>query len=75
MPLTRARCHGSGALALCYVLGLGALLEDGRSPSDMPMVIAAIVLLLVVGVGIELIVVRPVQRAVLATRGLTGAKR
>ena len=50
--------------------GLGAFLENGRALNDMPMVIAAIALILVVGVGIDLLVFRPVERAVLRARGL-----
>jgi sulfonate transport system permease protein len=53
--------------------GLGAFLEDGRSLNDMPTVIAAIFLILLVGVGIELLVFRPLERAVLRARGLSGA--
>jgi NitT/TauT family transport system permease protein len=50
--------------------GLGAYLDIGRNLSDMPTVIAAIVLILLVGVGIEMIVFRPLERAVLRARGL-----
>jgi NitT/TauT family transport system permease protein len=53
--------------------GLGAYLNQGSSFSDMPTVIAAIFLILLVGVGIELAVFRPVERAVLRSRGLTGS--
>jgi NitT/TauT family transport system permease protein len=53
--------------------GLGAYLDDGRNLSDMPTVIAAIVLILLVGVGIELLVFRPLERSVLRARGLSGA--
>jgi sulfonate transport system permease protein len=51
---------------------LGAYLEDGRSLNDMPTVIAAIVLILLVGIGVELLVFRPLERSVLRARGLTG---
>ncbi|MFD1047418.1 hypothetical protein ACFQ1S_18650, partial [Kibdelosporangium lantanae] len=37
-------------------LGLGAYLNQGSSFNDMPMVMSAIFLILLVGVGIELIV-------------------
>jgi NitT/TauT family transport system permease protein len=50
--------------------GLGAYLDNGRSLSDMPTVIAAIVLILFVGIGIELLLFRPAERAVLRARGL-----
>ena len=36
----------------------------------MPSVIAAIFLILIVGIGIELLVFRPVERRVLRARGL-----
>jgi NitT/TauT family transport system permease protein len=54
-------------------LGLGAYLNQGSSFNDMPTVMAAIFLILLVGVGIELLVFRPVEKAVLRARGLTGA--
>jgi NitT/TauT family transport system permease protein len=54
-------------------LGLGAYLNQGSSFNDMPTVLAAIFLILLVGVGIELTVFRPIERAVLRARGLTGA--
>ncbi|NKQ53844.1 ABC transporter permease [Amycolatopsis sp. K13G38] len=53
--------------------GLGAYLDDGRTLSQMETVLAAIVLILLVGVGIELLVFRPIERAVLRARGLSGA--
>ncbi|GAB3570250.1 ABC transporter permease [Amycolatopsis endophytica] len=53
--------------------GLGAYLDDGRFLNDMSTVISAIVLILLVGVGIELLVFRPLERAVLRARGLSGA--
>ena len=37
----------------------------------MPGVIAAIFLILIVGIGIELLVFRPIERRVLRARGLT----
>lgn len=54
-------------------LGLGAYLDQGRFFNDMPTVIAAILLILFVGIGIELLAFRPLERAVLRARGLTGA--
>jgi NitT/TauT family transport system permease protein len=53
--------------------GLGAYLNEGSSFNDMPTVLAAIFLILLVGIGIELLVFRPIERAVLRARGLTGA--
>jgi NitT/TauT family transport system permease protein len=52
--------------------GLGQYLENGRSLNDMPTVMAAIVLILLVGIGIDLLVFRPLERYVLHSRGLTG---
>jgi NitT/TauT family transport system permease protein len=52
--------------------GLGQFLHNGQSLSDMSMVMAAILLILFVGIGIELLVFRPLERAVLQARGLTG---
>jgi NitT/TauT family transport system permease protein len=53
--------------------GLGQFLHNGMSLSDMPMVMAAIILILFVGIGIELLVFRPLERSVLRARGLTGS--
>jgi sulfonate transport system permease protein len=53
--------------------GLGQFLHNGSQLSDMSMVIAAILLIFFVGVGIELLVFRPLERAVLHARGLAGA--
>jgi NitT/TauT family transport system permease protein len=54
-------------------VGLGQFLHNGMSLSDMSMVIAAILLILFVGIGIELLVFRPLERSVLRARGLTGS--
>lgn len=53
--------------------GLGQYLHNGMVLSDMPMVIAGIALIFFVGVGIELLVFRPAEKAVLRARGLSGA--
>ncbi|MFI8993707.1 ABC transporter permease [Streptomyces sp. NPDC053542] len=50
--------------------GLGQLLDQGRVGSDMSLVLAAILLILVVGIGIELLIFAPVERRVLRSRGL-----
>ncbi|MBQ0864083.1 MULTISPECIES: ABC transporter permease [unclassified Streptomyces] len=50
--------------------GLGRLLETGRSYQDMPLVLGAILLILLVGIGIELLIFAPVERRVLRHRGL-----
>jgi NitT/TauT family transport system permease protein len=51
--------------------GLGQFLHNGMSLSDISMVFAGIVLIFVVGVGIELLVFRPLENTVLRARGLT----
>ncbi|MGQ0842442.1 ABC transporter permease [Actinokineospora sp.] len=53
--------------------GLGQYLHNGMSLSDMSMVLAGILLIFFVGVGIELLVFRPLERAVLRARGLNGS--
>jgi NitT/TauT family transport system permease protein len=52
--------------------GLGQYLENGRDLSDMPTVMAAIILILFVGIGIDVLIFRPLERWVLHSRGLTG---
>ncbi|GAA1163510.1 ABC transporter permease [Kribbella jejuensis] len=53
--------------------GLGQFLHNGMSLSDISMVFAGIVLIFVVGVGIELLVFRPLENSVLRARGLTSS--
>ncbi len=53
--------------------GLGQFLHNGMSLSDISMVFAGIILIFVVGVGIELLVFRPLENSVLRARGLTSA--
>ncbi|SCK42976.1 ABC transporter permease [Streptomyces sp. WMMB 322] len=50
--------------------GLGQLLETGRAYQDMPLVLGAILLILLVGIGIELLIFAPLERRVLRHRGL-----
>lgn len=50
--------------------GLGQLLDQGRVGSDMSLVLGAILLILVVGIGIELLIFAPIERRVLRSRGL-----
>ncbi|MFP3580842.1 MULTISPECIES: ABC transporter permease [unclassified Arthrobacter] len=50
--------------------GLGSLLDQGRSLSDMGVVMAAILLILAVGILIELIVFGPIEKRLLQRRGL-----
>lgn len=54
-------------------VGLGTYLKHGSDFNSMPGVIAAIFLILLVGVGIELLAFRPVERRVLRARGLGAA--
>ncbi|WP_329057352.1 ABC transporter permease [Amycolatopsis sp. NBC_01480] len=54
-------------------IGLGAYLNQGSSLNAIEKVIAAIFLIMLVGVGIELLVFRPAERAVLRARGLTAS--
>ena len=51
--------------------GLGRVPQGRQRPSNMPGVIAAIFLILIVGIGIELLIFRPIERRVLRARGLT----
>lgn len=50
--------------------GLGQLLETGRAYQDMSLVLGAILLILLVGIGIELLIFAPLERRVLRQRGL-----
>ncbi|MYT28049.1 MULTISPECIES: ABC transporter permease [unclassified Streptomyces] len=50
--------------------GLGQLLEQGRELQDMSWVLSAILLILIVGIGIELLIFAPTERRVLRSRGL-----
>ncbi|MDQ0993703.1 ABC transporter permease [Streptomyces sp. V3I7] len=51
-------------------VGLGQLLENGRTASDMAMVFEAILLILFVGIAIDLLIFSPLERWVLRSRGL-----
>jgi NitT/TauT family transport system permease protein len=51
-------------------IGLGTYLKNGSDFNSMPAVIAGIFLILLVGVGIELLGFRPIERRVLRHRGL-----
>jgi NitT/TauT family transport system permease protein len=50
--------------------GLGSMLHQARERSDQAVVIAAIILILAVGVVVELVVLGPLERRVLHRRGL-----
>jgi NitT/TauT family transport system permease protein len=51
-------------------VGLGQYLKNGSDLNDIAGVFAAITLILVVGIGVELLVFRPLERRVLRARGL-----
>lgn len=51
-------------------MGLGQLLEVGRTNSSMATVFLAILLILFVGIAIDLLIFSPLERWVLRTRGL-----
>lgn len=51
-------------------IGLGQLLENGRTNSSMSMVFLAILLILIVGIAIDLLIFSPLERRVLRSRGL-----
>ncbi|MDI3419336.1 ABC transporter permease [Streptomyces luteolus] len=53
-------------------IGLGQLLDNGRTNSSMSMVFLAIFLILIVGIAIDLLVFSPLERRVLRSRGLLG---
>ena len=56
--------------------GLGSLLQQGRASNDMATVVAAILLILVVGIVVEVAAFAPLERALLRRRGLgVGAGR
>jgi NitT/TauT family transport system permease protein len=51
-------------------VGLGQLLENGRTNSSMAQVFLAIFLILIVGIAIDLLIFSPLERRVLRGRGL-----
>ncbi|NUU20814.1 MAG: ABC transporter permease [Streptomycetaceae bacterium] len=50
--------------------GLGHELQTGRDLGDMPMMLTAVFLILLVGIGIELLIFSPIEKRVLRQRGL-----
>jgi NitT/TauT family transport system permease protein len=56
-------------------IGLGQALENASQTQDMPTVLATIILILLVGVGIDLLLFAPVERRVLRSRGLLVTRR
>jgi NitT/TauT family transport system permease protein len=55
--------------------GLGQLMNQGRDLSDAPLLYSGLILIFVVGVGVELILFRPLERSILDARGLSAKKR
>ena len=54
--------------------GLGSLLEQGRTVSNMAVVMAAVLAILAVGILVELLFFNPVERRLLRGRGLLGPR-
>lgn len=54
-------------------LGLGQVLDQARTLSDLPGVIVGILSILVVGIAVELLVFDPLERRILKRRGLLAA--
>jgi NitT/TauT family transport system permease protein len=52
-------------------LGLGQLLDNGRSLNDQGQVIAVIILILVVGIAVDQLIFAPIDRGIRHRRGLT----
>ncbi|MFE5330211.1 ABC transporter permease [Embleya sp. NPDC056575] len=55
-------------------VGLGQLMDQGRDLGDMPMMLTAVVMILIVGIGIDMLVFSPIERVVLRRRGLSGSR-
>ena len=55
-------------------VGLGQLLQQGKELNSMSRLLTAIFLILIVGILVDLLLFRPLERRVLAARGLTGAR-
>jgi NitT/TauT family transport system permease protein len=51
-------------------VGLGGLLDSGRELYDMPLVLAAMIGILAVGLVVDEALFRPLERGVLRRRGL-----
>ncbi|MBO0681910.1 MAG: ABC transporter permease subunit [Candidatus Dormibacteraeota bacterium] len=51
-------------------LGLGQLLDSGRELADMPLALAAMIGILAVGLAVDELLFRPLERTVLRRRGL-----
>lgn len=55
-------------------VGLGQLLENGRTNASMAQVFLAIFLILIVGIAVDLVIFSPVERWVLRSRGLAARR-
>jgi NitT/TauT family transport system permease protein len=52
-------------------LGLGQMLDNGRSLNDMSLVIAVIFMILIVGIAVDELIFAPLDRGIRSRRGLT----
>jgi len=50
--------------------GLGSLLDNGRSLGDLPLMFAAVLTILVVGIAVDDVIFTPLERGLLRRRGL-----
>ena len=57
-----------------FGFGLGQLLDQSRQLFDVPGIVVGILAILFVGLAVDLVVFGPLERAVLARRGLTGRR-
>ncbi len=57
-----------------FGFGLGQLLDQSRQLFDVPGIVVGIIAILFVGLAVDLAVFGPLERAVLARRGLTGRR-
>jgi NitT/TauT family transport system permease protein len=54
-------------------LGLGQLLREGGDLSDMSVMLAVVIMILIVGLTVEELVFAPIDRGIRSRRGLTGS--
>ena len=57
-----------------HLTGLGALLNQGQEQNDIAWVLGVILVILGVGIAVEMLVFRPLERKVLRSRGLLAAR-
>jgi NitT/TauT family transport system permease protein len=55
--------------------GLGHVLQTGRDLGDMPMMLTAVFMILIVGIGIDLLIFSPLEKWVLRSRGLLASTK